>query len=781
MDVSLAWQKIRGEAKVKTRTIVWVLAVGVASAAVGAAEPVEDSSVLAEVVVTAQKREQSLQDVPISLTVVTGERIESNFIADLGELSRYIPNLQTKEGTEGAEIVLRGVGNSGGTNFGFQSPVGIFLDGLYHGRLNQGRIAYFDVERIEVMRGPQSTLFGMNTIVGAISVVSKRPTRDSTFGFSTLYDPQYNNMELNGVVSGPLTDTLSGRFAARISQEDGYLENTLFNKPHGGTDDQSGRITLEWVPSEQLSVTTRLEYGKRFADGYNWRALTTPTTPEDLARMTAIDPRAEFSFESLNTSQDRHEQRIRSLDASITVDYDWNGYTLTSITGYSQFGKDDWNGFSVTPINVGQIRGQEDYDQYSQELRIASPTSQRLEYIAGLYLQTSDQTYLRPADFILGNFIPALASLPAASLQTFAQDFFQDFETYAIFGQATYKFTDSLRVIAGARLYKEKQSASSFLDWLVPGTTGRANALTRGTPAYANADFVFNTLFGNVAHTNSGSSSDDGFLPEVKLQWDPSSASMFYASFGKGKKSGGFNDRDSRNINWEFGPEKSTNYEIGTKLTLANGAAILNMSAFQTKFENMQLSYFSLPQLLFIVENAAKATSQGIEADAVWRVSDGFTVNLSAAWLQKAVFDEFLSRCVPAPSVPTCIASPRSPTGGFQDNGGFDLNAPKTTASLGLEWNGLITNSIDWNGRLDVNYSSSSQDRLNNALPVESVTFLNGRFGLKLDNGWSVGLVGRNLSDERHVGSWTQSLWAGMYLGSVSAPRSFAIEVAYRP
>lgn len=762
-------------------SVFGAVAMAVASAGLVAADSAGGSAVLEEIVVTAQKRVQSLQDVPISLTVLTGERIASNHITDLGEMSQYIPNLQTREGTEGAEIVLRGVGNSGGTNFGFQSPVGIFLDGIYHGRLNQGRIAYYDVERIEVMRGPQSTLFGMNTIVGAISVVSRRPTADPELQFGVLYDPEYNNTELTGVLSGPLSDTLNARFATRITQEDGYVYNTLFNKPHGGVDDQSARLTLAWNPSDALSVTTRIDYGKRFADGYNWRALTAPTTATDLSRMLAIDPRAEFSFKSLNTSQDQHDQRISSLDASVTVDYDFNGHTLTSITGYSKFAKNDFNGFSVTPVSVGQIRGEEDYEQYSQELRIASPTSGRLEYIAGLYYQTSDQAYLRPADFILGNFIPALAALPSAGLQTFAQDFFQDFKTYAIFGQATFKMTDSFRVTAGARYYKEDQDARSFLDWLVPGTTGQANALKKGTPAYANADFVFNTLFGNVAHTNKGSASDDGFLPEVKLQWDPSSQAMFYASYGKGKKSGGFNDRDSRNINWQFGPEKSTNYEVGTKLTLLDGSALLNMSLFQTKFENMQLSYFSLPQLLFIVENAAKATSQGIEADAVWRLSRGFAVNVSAAWLQKAKFDEFRSRCVPAATVPTCIATPASPTGGFQNNSGFDLNAPKTTASVGLEWNGQLNSSMSLNGRLDANYRSGSQDRLNNALPVESVTFVNGRVGLKMDNGWSIGLVGRNLTDKRHVGGWTGSLWPGMYLGSVSDPRNFSIEVTYRP
>ena len=154
---------------------------------------------------------------------------------------------------------------------------------------------------------------------------------------------------------------------------------------------------------------------------------------------------------------------------------------------------------------------------------------------------------------------------------------------------------------------------------------------------------------------------------------------------------------------------------------------------------------------------------------------------MSAAWLQKAKFDEFRSRCVPAATVPTCIATPASPTGGFQNNSGFDLNAPKTTASVGLEWNGQLNSSMSLNGRLDANYRSGSQDRLNNALPVESVTFVNGRVGLKMDNGWSIGLIGRNLTDKRHVGGWTGSLWPGMYLGSVSDPRNFSIEVTYRP
>lgn len=764
----------------KTSSLVGAVSLAVASTGAYAAEPGADTRVLQEIVVTAQKRVQSLQDVPISLTVVGGDLIENNRITDLGDLSQYVPNLQTREGTEGSEIVMRGVGNSGGTNFGFQSPVGIFVDGLYHGRLNQARIAYLDVDRVEVMRGPQSTLFGMNTIVGAISVVSKTPTKTPEANVRVLFDPQYRNAQVTGAVSGPLSDTLTARLAASFTQEDGYVYNTLLDKPQGGSDDQSARLTLQWEPSEALTVTGRFEYGTRNSDGMNWRSLTPPSNAADLARMLAIDPDAEFSYRSLNTSQDDHRARVRSIDTSMTVDYDLNGFTLTSISGYSRFSRKDRIGFSVSPIDVGGIRGQEMFDQYSQELRIAAPTTGRLEYIAGVYYQKSDQTYLRPADFILGNFIPALAALPSASLQTFAQDFFQEFKAAAVFGQATWKFTDAFRVTVGARYSDEKQKAHSFLDWLRPGTTGQANALTPGTPAYANADFVFNTLFGNVAHTNRGSSSDSGFLPEAKLQWEPSSTTMFYASYGKGKKSGGFNDRDSKNLNWQFGPEKSTNYELGTKLKLAGGAALLNVSLFQTKFENMQLSYFSLPQLLFIVENAAKATSQGIEADAVWRMTDHFTVNLSAAWLQKAQFDEFVSRCVPAPTVPSCVASAQSPTGGYQRNDGFDLNAPRKTASLGLEWSGSISDHVRVDARVDANYRDGSQDRLNNSLPVSGATFVNGRVGFTMDNGWSFGIVGQNLTDKRWVGGWTGSLWPGMYLGSVSAPRNFAIEVGYR-
>lgn len=732
--------------------------------------------VLQEVTVTATKRTESLQDVPISVAVVDGALLSSYGIADLNEARQYIPNLQYQEGTEGASIVMRGFGNSGGTNFGFDSPVGTFVDGVYHGRLNQTRLAFMDLERIEVLRGPQSTLFGMNTVAGAISVISRQPTDSFEASFRAEYDPKYGNGELQGVISGPLTETVSARLAVMTTDEDGYLKNTFLDRDFGGFDDDAARLTLRWNPTDQLTVSTKLEYAKRFQNGVNAQALTPPSDPATLARMIAADPQAAFSPDDLDVSTGNFFRDIESKEAVVTVDYAFDSFTVTSLTAYSDFLEKSWLDLAYSPIPLGQTRAIEDFDQVSQELRIASSTPGRLSYLAGIYYQRSTLEHKRPLDFILGNYVPAFAGTPSGELQTYAGDFEQTYKTLAGFGQATLSITDALRVTAGARYSSERKNASSHYEWLVPGTTGTENALTPGTPEFAAADLVFNSVFRIVRHRDSGRYKENSFLPELKLQWDASDDINLYAGFGKGEKAGGFNDRDNRAINFSFDPETSTNYEIGTKMRLLGGAAQLDVAIFHTQFEDMQVSVFDLPNLVFIVDNAAQATTEGIELEGRWRLSQPLTLNAAFGWLHKARFDQFLVQCVAGPADPACLSTP---DGDFRDDGGNDLNAPKYTGNVGLEYNHELSSGRSFTARGDVAYRSGSEDLVNRVGRVTSATFVNGLLGIQSERGWNYALVLKNITDERHVSTRSTSLFPGMFTGEVSPPRTVAVQVGY--
>lgn len=741
-----------------------------------AAEPAVDDSTLSEIVVTATLRERGLQDVPISVAVVDGRTISEYGLRDLAQARQFIPNLDYQQGTEGAAVTLRGFGNNGGTNFGFDSPVGTFVDGVYHGRLNQTRLAFLDVARVEVLRGPQSTLFGMNTVAGAISVISRQPTNTLEGYVQAQYDPEYHDFEVTAAISGPLTDTLSARLAFISTNQEGYLFNTFLDRDHGAIDDDAGRLWLRWQPSSQLTVLTKLELSRRVQDGINNEVLTPPTNPDDIARMRALDPDITFTPDDDLVSYGPTSRRIKSAEALLRADYAFEPFTLTSITSYSDFSGRTALDLASAPINIGQIRGIEDFHQFSQELRIASTAPGPIEYLAGVYFQRSRLQHFRVVDFRLANFIPAFAGTPSGELQSQAGDFEQTYKTYAIFGQATWNITDALRLTAGARYSMERKRASSFFDWLVPGTTGAENALTPGTPEFDAADFVFNGLFRIVRHTDAGRYSRNAFLPEVKLQWDVTDNVVLYASYGEGEKAGGFNDRDNRAINFSFDSERSTNYEVGAKLRLLGGRAQLDIALFRTRFNDMQVSVFDLPNLVFIVDNAAQATTQGIEIESRWRISRAFTLNAALGWLERARFDEFFVQCVAGPADPDCISTPE---GDFRDDGGNDLNAPKLTASVGLEFNQELRPGLRFTARADANYRSRSEDLVNAVGPILPVTMFHARLGLAHDNGWNLALMVNNITNERHIVSRSTSLFPGMFTGEVTPPRRIYLQAGF--
>ncbi len=738
-------------------------------------QELELPGVLESIKVTAQIREEDLQDVPISVFVAPGAKLEGYIIPDLFGLAQYVPNLTIQEGSEGAAVVMRGIGNNGGTNFGFDSPVGTFIDGIYYGRANHARLPYFDVERVEVLRGPQSTLFGMNTVAGAISVVSRQPT---DFFESTIladFDPRYTNARINGVVSGPLTDTLSARLAVMKTNHDGYVYNTFLDHHVNGYDDGGIRLSLRWKPAERWTLTSKLEHISRFQSGISRQVLSPPSDAGVIARQRALDPDVSFVAD-LDTSQNPESRDIGASAAIFTIDYAFDRFNLTSTSSYTAFNGKSRIDVDSSAIDVSMMRSEEDFAQFSQEFRITSATGGTFEYIAGVFYQDSNLTNDRLLDFALGKFLPAFAGTPVGLSQTYAGNFAQDFETLAAFGQVTWNIGDDWRLIGGGRLSSEEKRASSFFDWLVPGTTDPTNALEPGTPEFAIANFVFHDVFRIERHTDSGTYNENTLLPELKVQWYGLDDAMLYASFTKGQKSGGFNDRDNRATNFTFNPESSTNYEVGSKMMLLGGKAQLNLAFFRMEFKDMQVSVFDLEHLIFIVDNAAKAVSQGIEMDGMWRVTEDVTLNGALGWLETAKFVEFLVPCVPDPSDPDCISTP----GGYvRDEGGENLNTPPFTASVGLAYSGYLTPSFGLNARVDFNYRSESLDAVNRVGVIEAASMLNARIELLGAQGWSFALVGNNLTDERFVESRIQALFAGSQQGSVRPPRTIAVQAGY--
>ncbi|TQV84012.1 TonB-dependent receptor [Exilibacterium tricleocarpae] len=747
------------------------LAVGLVNAMV-AGTVAANEFVLEEIVVTAQKREQSIQDVPISVSAVSGEKIEEAGITDLANLSAYVPNLNISDGGETTNIFMRGLGS--GVNFGFEQSVGMYIDGIYYGRDRQYRSPFLDLERVEVLRGPQGTLFGKNTIAGAINITTAKPTRELEGNVSVEYEPEYNTQTITGVLSGPLSDTLAGRLAVKHSETDGFLENTLTGDDEPAEDEFVIRGTLLWEPTDTLEVITKLETAEFDTNGRNTQ-ISEVGSPGLLALYRLADPAFDGELNDKTSKQEEFAE-IDSDNFSVTVNYDLGGFTLTSISGYSAYEFTEQQDADYSPLEVLPQAFDQDFEQLSQEIRLTSPIGGDFDYIVGFYYQTTELEHSRLTsgnggplglDVRFGN--EAFAT-PSARYTTFEQDS----DSYALFAQGTWHITDTWRLTGGLRYTDEEKTADQGVDFTRFGTTVAIDPVTEAQ-LHARATLFWNT-FGSFEHQfNDVDRNEEDVSPMVNLQWDVTDDVMLYTSLSKGFKGGGFNPNDVAGNNLEFDEEEATAFEFGGKTTLADGAAQLNFALFYTEYDNLQVSSFD--GTVFVVTNAAAATTQGLEVDGIWRLTENLTVTGAFAWLDTE-FDEFdTAACSVAQNPqndPTCT----------QDLAGEDLTfAPELTANLGVQYVRPLTDSLELRTRLDVNYSDEYQIQqdLDPADRVESHTLINASVGLASnEDNWSLALIGQNLTDEDHrTYSFDVPIQLGTHAALITPPRTLAIRATY--
>jgi iron complex outermembrane receptor protein len=740
--------------------------------------PTLASDALDEVIVTAQRKEQSLQDVPITVNVLDARTLDRYSVIDIRDAVSRVPGLEIRTSNEQDSVTLRGLGNFGSTNYGFDSPIGIFIDGVYHGRINQTKMAFMDMERMEVLKGPQSTLFGMNTPIGAISFTSKRPS--STFSGDILVtgDFKYDHYDVRGAINMPVSDTLAIRVAGLKTFEKGYYFNTTTSRHEGGSDASGWRISAQWTPSDRLTVLAKVQGGTVERTGPQLLAVSPPTRASDLAAARAVDPRANFDPKDLFISQLPGFQKNRHTEPVLTVNYQFEPFTLESITAYSDYEGTFSNPLTGSPVNLGRVLGDEDFSQFSQELRITSNGTGMVDYQAGLFYQSSKLYNQRPLDFILGNFVSVFAGTPSGGLQTYIGNFRQTYDTHAAFAQGTLNVGNAWKLSGGLRVTRDKKSASSVFDWVAPGTRTEADILRPGTPAFAAADFVFNAVFGINRHRATGEYSKTFLIPDVKVQWQPSDRTMAYASVGQGRQAGGFSDRDNKGFNFAFGPEKATNYEIGTKLTFLDRRLQINAAVFRTDFNDLQVSIFDLVTNDFIVGNAANAISQGVDADFRYRIGPSFSIDGGFTWLNKNRYQEFIAPCsATAANVATCIA-PVRPGPGVQDRSNEELGNAKFTAVAGAEFDAPIGNQLGLNVRFDLRHMSSKPISANNpAMEIPAMTFLDGKVGLTYKETYTLSLVAQNITDRREIEQAGTFLVPGLIIGTTSPPRVIALQL----
>lgn len=805
-----------------------------AAAATTTATAAGNEFALDEVVVTAQKRTENLQQVPISVAVTSGEKLEQANIVNLEALTQYTPNFYVAENPIGNYIIVRGVGSQ--TNQGIEQEVGIYADGIYRGRMQQGRTPFLDLDSTQVLRGPQSILFGKNTIGGAVILNSRLPTREFEASLQGTYQipnndgdkPDYAGYEATAVVSGPLGDKVGARIAVRDYHADGYMQNVITGTEDPERDETTVRAVFTFTPNDAFDIFLRYEHSEFDSTGRNSQQIS--DYPFDWEREVANDGRSNSTLTQAQNdaianltraerdAMDNGESSDTTLDeVALKLEFVDGDYRYVSITGFSTYDYDEFTDVDFVATPLISVEATEEYTQWSQELRLEK-TGGNLEYTTGVYWQTSEIDYEEANPFAAKidaeNLIPDILSSLRANVMnaTRSFNFDQDADTYAAFGETRWHIRDDLTLITGLRYTYESKTATHdmyyhrlgndatftcsdnpplfspqsnlcqlFTGYLTPTI---ASLYTPGSPEYIAA--INLKSLGTFEHNFDEKRSEDQWTPSIKLQYMPDDDTMVYGSLSSGFKGGGFDGRIlvANADQFEYENEKALSAEIGGKATIANGTAEINAAIFYTEIDDLQVSTFD-GYTGFVVGNAARMRTQGVETDARWLAAQWLTVVGSVAYLDARFTDFEDAGCTNEQFNAYEAAHPGERAACSQDMSGERVFlAPEWTSSLAFITVNEISDSLLLNGGLDFNFRDNYFLDADNDehLVQHAFTLINARIGLSnADDTWEIALLGKNLTDKAWSPNGTDiPLTDGKFFKLTSPPRTFALQFSMK-
>jgi iron complex outermembrane receptor protein len=630
--------------------VVSVLSASIAQLAAGTAGAAEsaghnaaatsnDTTLVEEIVVTARLREEPLQDVPISAQVVSGEKLGQQNLNSLGDLSELVPSLHVEPVGRSTDIYIRGIGS--GNNASFDQSVGTFVDDIYHGRSRTSAATFLDLDRVEILKGPQSTFFGDNAIAGALNIVTRKPSLDNADGFvRTLYG-QYGQYAVEGAAGAPITDTFAVRLAATANGMTGWIKNINDGSHSPDENNKAGRITLLYAPTSDFDMTLKVEGTKNNeSGGLVQQMVGCPPAPPFVVGgfcKTALGLGLPMGTDNhLNGFPPTQGGNLNTAESVLTTNYRLGGHTLTSVTGYYYYDYGLHVDGDGTPLALLTANVPEHFHQFSQELRIASPLGQTFEYLGGLYFHDDRLNAHQDTNFFFltqnlksPHFAPLAPYLPLGQEIRYTQPE----KTYSVFGSATWNATDALKFTAGLRASKVDKS----IDWnLFYGTATQTYGGVVALPA--NLQTLAAGAGLGTPGTLSDSRSDHALMPSGQVQYKFSPVAMGYLSYARGFKAGGFNGVDTTGVvgNLRYDPEHVDAYEGGFKTTWLDGKLLVNVAAFLSNYKDLQVTantYSPAGAVISLVKNAASSRSEGVELESQWRVTRDFRLGVEATYL----------------------------------------------------------------------------------------------------------------------------------------------------
>ena len=728
------------------------------------------TALLEEVVVTAQKRAGNLQDTPIAISAVTGDAIEKLNIDDIGAIAAANPSLVYSEAGGEAQLYIRGIG-SNIFNVGADQSVATHIDGVYTGRANMGLTQFLDIDRVEILRGPQGTLYGRNATGGAINIISRAPT-DEFEGYVSGLVGSFDRIDVRGAVSGPITENLSGRLAVRRLKDDGYTEDL---DPQGGdkiddNDLAALRGSLRWK-SDALTATLIAEH----SEFQNGNTSIFPIDNTGLAESFGAKPNRDI-HKTYNNTPSFHEWET----GGVTGILDWAVTDKTNLyltVGYRDWDSDFLFNTDGTEIEITRTTLSYESEQLSAELRLSGESGWG-RWLVGAYWFDEDK--YGALGLVRSGFTPPAVLVPRSFI--FRAD--GTGEATALFGQVDFNLADTWTLSAGLRYSDEKKGDFLRQSTLLPDNEllglFTPNPIPDATPA----------------STRRVTRSWDAWTPRVGLEFRPSDDRLFYLTYSEGFKSGGFNDLSV--VNPPFDPELVDSIEVGAKTEWLGGRLRANASAFYYDYTDLQVSVFASVGSITttFTTNAAEATVQGLELDLAAKVTDSLDIAASLAVLD-ATYDRFVTpygSCTAANVALDARCTGRVGLPRLIDAAGNRLNnAPEFKGSISATYRFDLSGG----GSISLLGAAHHQGRVyfvpanTTVMSQSSYTLVDARIGYENESGdLAVGAFVKNLADEDYFHNIVQftstsdarkDVFAiGNALGYPAAGRQWGVEVTYR-
>jgi len=714
-------------------------------------EGAESDFVLEEVMVTAQKRTENLQDVPISMTAVSDSRLEDLSARELADIQEFAPNVEFGNllTNDNPAVRIRGIRTSA-SNIGFEAGFGVYIDGVYMGRNSAVNQTLADVALMEVLRGPQGTLFGKNTTVGAFNITTRRPGDD--LDINVKFDlGNYGLLRQRYHASGPIVD---GKFYGKVTlfddKRDGFYENLNPGTRDAVDENQiGGRGELRFTPTDDLDIALRFDhaYSDRYAIAWNVDENDTHMYTHPIFGYSVP---INFQGNSPQTiSQDDTNEQRTIEGTSLTIDYGFgDGYSLTSITALRNLDLEIEGDLDSTAYDILTLHNISDYTQLTQELRITSPAGKKLEYVAGIYLYSQDAE--SETNNIANAIIFPYAFWPTVDDATIRLSSDVETRSAALFLDGRYSLTDRFKILFGARYTQEEKDLSM----------------------QQKGAFMF---FPSVAPFTD-SRTDNEISPTFGLSFRAAEDMTVYGRVSRGFKSGGWNatllsggqpapPSITPNLAaMSFDPEYLTNFEVGFKSELFDHRLRLNTALFYIDYTDKQVTVYRGLEG-DITSNAGEARSMGFELEIDAMPTNNLRVTAGLGYVD-AEYTEFdLDDTVPG------------------NLNGLEMPGPKFSGNLNLTY--IIPTSFgEVIGGLSYAYKSKSfGDHTDpEGTEFESTELVNARLGVNISDTWQITAWCKNLMDEENVIARKQDYDLALVRMDVinyGAPRTYGLTLTY--